>query len=116
MKCDLDLGTSHTVLAQCKPSNDGEHLCKDTGFLQLMKELWSGQAVVSHLTLNCDLDLGLRQMALCTALHIMAMHMYTKFKVILPEKGKVMLQANGCPPTMGDSKICLVFDRCIKTG
>ena len=28
-------------------------------FLQLMKELWAGQAVFQHLTLNCDLDLGL---------------------------------------------------------
>ena len=48
-----------------------------------MKELWTGQAVLSHLALNCYLDLEPSQMLLCTALCIMTMHMNAKFQVIL---------------------------------
>ena len=100
-KCDIDLGPSHTVLAHCTSSYDFfsskflssyikflqiifESFIK---FLQLLKELKTGQAVLSQLTLKCDLDLGPCQMVLahCIA-HYDNVHMhtkYTKFKVIL---------------------------------
>ena len=28
LKCDIDHGSNHTVLAHCTPSHDGEHLCQ----------------------------------------------------------------------------------------
>ena len=61
LKFDLDPGPSHTGLAHCTPSHDGEHL-----------------------TLKYDIDLGPSQMVLVTALYIMAMYMHTKFQVIPP--------------------------------
>ena len=78
-----------------------------------MKELWTGQAVLSHFTLNCDLDLAHSQIAWYTVLHILSMHMHTKRKVI-PTKDKVILRTNPPPPAMGDHKVRSVFDERIK--
>ena len=61
LNCDNDVGPSHTVLVHCTLTHDGEHLCQVSSyikFLRLMKELRTRQAVFSHLTLNCDIDLG----------------------------------------------------------
>ena len=45
------------VRVHCRLSHDDEHLCRYIKCLKLMEELWTGQAILSHLTLNCDLDL-----------------------------------------------------------
>ena len=50
-----------------------------------------------------------------TALHIMAMHMYTQFLVILPKDvPSVRLLTNPPPSHMGDPMIRPFSDRCIK--
>ena len=49
---NFDLGPSNTVFPHC------------IKFLSLMKELWTGYAFLTHLTLNCDLNLEHSQMVL----------------------------------------------------
>ena len=60
VKCDLDPGSSQAVVAHCKLSHEVNislFVSSYIKFLQL-KELWTGEAILSHLTFNYDLDLG----------------------------------------------------------
>ena len=86
LKCDLDLGPTHTLFAhrimmvnfmssyikflQFFLTAHGLFVSSSIHFLQLM-ELWTGQAILSHLALKCDLDLGPKQTVLpyCTPSH-----------------------------------------------
>ena len=61
LKCDINLGSSHTVLAHWALSQDGEHLYQVILYIKLlqpMKGLRTRQPVLSHLTLKCDIDVG----------------------------------------------------------
>ena len=71
LNCDTDLGPSHTLLVHCTPFHDGKYLCQFfIKFLQLMNELWTGQTVLSHSTLNCETEPEPSQMIWCSSLCI----------------------------------------------
>ena len=80
-----------------------------------MKELWTRQAVLSHLTLNGALTLNLARWFWSTVLQIMEMHMHTKIQVN-PTLDDVMLRKTHRPLTMADHIIHPVFDQRIKSG
>ena len=71
LNCDLDLGHNHTVVvhAHCLLTAGINFMSSYIKFLQVMMDLWTGQAILSHLTLNCDFDIGPSQMLFvhCTA-------------------------------------------------
>ena len=61
----------YTVLAHFTPTYDGENLLSSHDkFLQLMKEKWTKQAILLHLTVNCELRHSLISLNNQAKLHV----------------------------------------------
>ena len=106
LNCDLDLRSSHTILTYCAPLHNSEQIpakkWKSCEPVKLFYHIWPW---------NVILTLNLSRWCWFTALRIMAMHMHTKFQVIL----KLCSGQIRRPPAMDDHIIRLVFDEHIKS-